>query len=165
MTDQPYRNDIRIAFGVVPLLLAIETWRRWGDLLSPAALDDVIIGGFMLFAATRLARRDPGAPLLWVFGCGGAWFMMVLSTYGSLFAFREQDPSGMPILVVLAFKIGLLALVSIASVRAIRIARERPFPVYPPGEIPVKLRVSHQNRSKYERSSGDPSGGSTSTPS
>lgn len=131
----PYHYDIRIAFVVVPLLLAIETWRRWGNLLSPAALDDAIIGAFLLFTATRLQRRDPNAPSLWIFGCGGASFMMVLSTYGSFFALREQDPSGMPILVVLAFKIGLLVLVSIASVRAIRFVRDRPFSPHPPGQV------------------------------
>ncbi len=165
MTEQPYRNDIRTAFVVIPMLLTIEAWRRQEDLLSPAALDDALVGGFLLCVAYRLVRRHPTAPLLWVFGCGGAWFLMVLSTYGSLVAFREPDPSGMPIAVVLSFKAALLALVSVASVRALRLARTSPFSGYPPGRIRVKLRVSHQNESNVSGSSGNPGGGSTSPPS
>ncbi len=36
MRDQPYRYEIVGTFIFAPLVLALETWRRWGELLSPS---------------------------------------------------------------------------------------------------------------------------------
>ncbi len=123
MRDQPYRYEIVGTFVFAPLVLALETWRRWGELLSPVALDDWVIFVSAMIVAVKLARRDPFAPTLWVFVCGGAWFLFLLSTWDSIYHFDEPDPSGVPIAGVIAFKAVGFALISVASWRALRRVR------------------------------------------
>lgn len=105
------------------VVLPIEAWRRWGELLSPAALDDPLVFVPAMVIAWQLARRRPAAPVLWVFICGAASFMFLLSVWGSLYAFETGDPSGVPVPLVLAFKLAGLGLAVLASVRATRRAR------------------------------------------
>jgi len=105
---------------LAPLVLALETWRRWGELLSPAALDDWVILVGAMIVANKLARREPFAPILWVFVCGGAWFLFLLSTWGSIYFFKEPDPSGVPVAGVIAFKAVGFTLISVASWRGVR---------------------------------------------
>jgi hypothetical protein len=97
-----------------PLVIAIETWRRWhqfGEIrMWPAIFDDYLVGGFLLYAA-RVARptnqsrgRRNRAP---------AWGVATGMMYGSFFAqlerLAERDPSGLPAWpVVIAKGIGLL---------------------------------------------------------
>ena len=116
----PYFPEIVGTFLFAPLVLGLETWRRWGDWLNPAALDDWIIFGAAILVAGKLVNRnDRLAPVLWVFVCGGAWFLFVLSLWGSIYSFKEGDPSGFPVSVVIIFKACGLALISAASWRAI----------------------------------------------
>lgn len=123
MKANPYRPEIIGTFVLSAFVLPVETWRRWGELLSPAALDDALMFGSAMVVATQLARRHPAAPLRWVFVCGGAWFLMCLSTWGSVYGFEDGDPSGVTVPVVLAFKLVGLALVSLAAWRSIRLVR------------------------------------------
>ena len=65
MNHNPYKKEI-IAIVILGILLIIlETWRRWGNLLSYAYLDDVIlvslalIFGFFRSEASRLFVSDP----------------------------------------------------------------------------------------------------------
>lgn len=123
MHGNPYRPEIIGAFLMSAIVLPIETWRRWGELFSPWSLDDWLIFGSAMVVATQLARRRPTAPLWWVFVCGGAWFMFCLSTWGSIYAYDEADPSGAPVHLVVLFKATGLAIVSCATWRALRRAR------------------------------------------
>ena len=120
MKHHPYRYEIVGTFLFGPLVLALETWRRWGELLSPVALDDWVIFLSAMFVAGMLFRRDTAAPTLWVFVCGGAWFLFLLSTWASIYSFDEADPSGVPVPGVIAFKLFGLTLISLASLRALR---------------------------------------------
>lgn len=115
----PYRAEIAGTVAFAPLVLGIEAWRRRGDLLAPEALDDAVVFGAALFVARGLARRDPAAPARWVFVCGGAWFLFLLSLWGSIHAFDRPDPSGVPIAGVLAFKLIGFLLISWAARRAV----------------------------------------------
>ncbi len=120
MNRNPYRPEIVGTFCIAPVVLGIETWRRWGELASPAALDDWLVFLAAMGVATQLARRRTSAPFLWVFVCGGAWFLFCLSLWGSIYSWDGGDPSGAPMPVVLAFKGVGVTLTSWASVRAIR---------------------------------------------
>jgi hypothetical protein len=111
----PYRPEIMGAFLLSAVVLPIEAWRRWGELLSPVALDDGLIFVGAMVVATQLARRSPAAPTWWLFVCGGAWFMFCLSVWDSAYHFGNGDPSGLPVQVVFAFKLVVFALISLAS--------------------------------------------------
>ena len=119
LRPNPYEPEIVGTFVLAPVVLGIETWRRWGELFSPWALDDFSIFAAAIYVALRLRRRDPKAPRLWVFVCGGAWFLMTLSLWGSIYAYDQADPSGAPVGLVIAFKAFGFALVSTAAWRAL----------------------------------------------
>ena len=123
MKDNPYRAEIVGTFLMSALVLPLETWRRWGTLASPAALDDALVFGAAMAVAWGLARKAPAAPAWWVFVCGGGWMMFALSVWGSLYSFEAGDPSGAPVPLVVAFKLAGLALISAASLRALRRVR------------------------------------------
>ncbi|MCP3916176.1 MAG: hypothetical protein GY711_11525 [bacterium] len=123
MKDNPYRAEIIGAFLLSAIVLPIETWRRWGQLLSPAALDDGLIFVSAMVVAAQLARRSPAAPVWWLFVCGGAWFIICLSVWGSIYQFDDGDPSGVSVPAVIAFKLVVVTLISLASWRAIRRVR------------------------------------------
>jgi len=123
LRDNPYRYEIVGTAILAPLILAIETWRRWGELLAPYSIDDWLIFGSALIVAFKLARGDPSAPRLWIFVCGGAWFMMALSLWGAIYGRAAGDPSGFPMSVVIAFKAIAFGLISVAAWRAVRPAR------------------------------------------
>ncbi len=105
----PYRPEIAGTLVFAPLVLALETWRRWGELFSPNALDDWLIFVSALIVVRKLARRD-----------AGAWFMFCLSLWSSVYSYANGDPSGLPVPAVIAFKAVGFALISLASVRALR---------------------------------------------
>lgn len=124
MNGNPYRYEIVATAVLVPGLLALETWRRWGELLSPRALDDWLIGLSALIVVVGLARRAPAARRWWLFVCGGAWFLFGLSLWGSIHGYAEGDPSAFPMPAVIAFKASGFALISVASWRALRLLQE-----------------------------------------
>ena len=120
MKTNPYYYEIVGTLVFAPIVLALETWRRWGHVLSPAALDDWFVFVGALIVVRKLARRDIHAPALWLFVCGGAWFMFCLSLWSSIYNFAEGDPSGLPVPAVIAFKAVGVTLISLASRRALR---------------------------------------------
>ena len=97
-----------------PLIIAIETWRRWqqfGDVrIWPAIVDDYLAGAFLFFAA-RIAQREPdaGGRVYLAGAWGAATGMMYGSFFSQLHRSAEADPSGLPVVAVLVVKgIGLL---------------------------------------------------------
>ncbi len=120
MKTNPYQFEIAGTLAFAPLVLALETWRRWDELLSPAALDDGLIFVGALIVVRKLVRRDTDAPAWWAFVCGGAWFIFCLSLWGSIYWYERGDPSGLPVMAVIAFKALGVTLISLASWRALR---------------------------------------------
>ena len=101
---------------------SIETIRRWHELRTltvwwPAYLDDVLLGGFLLYGSWRAGSGRPhGRAVLtaaWGFTCGIAYS----SVFGQLATLSQPDPSGLAPSVVVAFKalglaLGITGLVS-----------------------------------------------------
>ena len=94
---------------------SIETVRRWHELRTltvwwPAYLDDVLLGGFLLYGAWRAGTGRPhGRAVLtaaWGFMCGIAYG----SVFGQLATLGQPDPSGFSPPLVVAFKALGLAL-------------------------------------------------------
>ncbi|HYV68300.1 MAG TPA: hypothetical protein VE964_18830 [Myxococcales bacterium] len=99
------RRAALVAGVALPLL---ETWRRWaewGQLSKlPSILDDFVAGGFLIAGAV-LCRRDPTTGRPWLAAAWGvATGMMYYSFFGQLVALGQPDPSGVPSIVVVAFK-------------------------------------------------------------
>ena len=122
LRDNPYRYEIVVTAILAPSILALETWRRWSELLSPRSLDDWLIFVSALIVARKLARGDAAAPRLWIFVCGGAWFIVSLSLWGSVYGRSVDDPSGFPMWAVITFKAVGFGLISVAAWRALWLA-------------------------------------------
>ena len=118
--SNPYRYEIVATAILVPLILALETWRRWAEILSPRSVDDWLIGLCALIVAGKLARGDAAAPRLWIFVCGGAWFIVSLSLWESIYSRSAGDPSGFSMWIVILFKTTMFGVISAATWRALR---------------------------------------------
>lgn len=115
-----FSRRLAVLLGIVTP--SIETVRRWSELRTltvwwPTFVDDVLLGGFLLYGAW-LTGRDVvvGRPVLaaaWGFTSGLAYY----SFFGQLSALDTPDPSGVsPVLVVTIKGLGFaLALAGLAS--------------------------------------------------
>jgi hypothetical protein len=114
-----FSRGLAVFVGV--LTLVAEVARRRQQLLDPTAvplwIDDVLLGGFLLYGAWRVAGDQPaGRPVLaaaWGFMCGMAYY----SFFGQLQRLAEPDPSGLAPVWVIAVKgvglaLGILGLVT-----------------------------------------------------
>ena len=114
----------RLAVFVGVITLVAEVARRRQQLLDPAAvplwIDDVLLGGFLLYGAWRVGADLPaGRPVLaaaWGFMCGMAYY----SFFGQLQRLAEPDPSGLAPVWVIAVKgvglaLGIIGLVTALS--------------------------------------------------
>jgi hypothetical protein len=114
-----FSRALAVFVGVITLLAEIARRRR--QLLDPAALplwiDDVLLAGFLLYGAWRVAAdQQAGRPVLaaaWGFMCGLTYY----SFFGQLQRLAEPDPSGLAPVWVVAVKgvglaLGLLGLVT-----------------------------------------------------
>ena len=103
------------------ITLVAEVARRRQQLLDPAAvplwIDDVLLGGFLLYGAWRVtAGQAAGRPVLaaaWGFMCGMAYY----SFFGQLQRLAEPGPSDLAPLWVIAVKgvglaLGIIGLVT-----------------------------------------------------
>jgi hypothetical protein len=125
-----FSRALALFVGIVTPLA--EVARRRQQLLDPAALpvwiDDMLLGGFLLYGAWRVAA-DPhaGRPVLaaaWGFMCGMAYY----SFFGQLQRLAEPDPSGLaPVWVIAVKGVGLL-LGIVGLVAALRAPDARPTP-------------------------------------
>jgi hypothetical protein len=111
-----FSRRLAIVFGV--LLPVVETIRRWhqlGDVaMWPAWLDDLILGGALLFGAWYTTKSvASGRPYLiaaWGLTCGMAYG----SFFGQLMRLDEPDPSSVPTEWVVGIK-GIGFLLAIAA--------------------------------------------------
>ena len=106
-----FSRALALFIGIITPLA--EVARRRHQMLDPAAIpswiDDMLLGGFLLYGAWRVAS-DPrtGRPVLaaaWGFMCGLAYY----SFFGQLQRLAEPDPSGIaPVWVVAVKGVGLV---------------------------------------------------------
>jgi len=127
MNNNPYKKEI---IGIVILgilLLILETWRRWGNLLSYAYFDDVILVSLAFFAAFYLYKKTYFGQLFWLFTCGYGLCLITGSFFGSWKRFNELDASGFPSSQVLIIKAGMFALILFLGIRAFRLTMQHRF--------------------------------------
>ena len=117
-----FSRALAVFVGVITLIAEIA--RRRHQLLDPAALplwiDDVLLAGFLLYGAWRVAAdQQTGRPVLaaaWGFMCGLTYY----SFFGQLQRLAEPDPSGLAPVWVVAVKGVGLALGIIGLVTALK---------------------------------------------
>ena len=124
MTDAglAFSRALAIAVGVITLLS--EVVRRRGQLLDPATVplwfDDMVLGGFLLYAAWRTgSHRSTRRPLLaaaWGFMCGMAFY----SFFGHLQMLTQPDAPGLAPMWVVGVKAVALLVGIIGVVTAMR---------------------------------------------
>ena len=118
-----FSRRLALVVGVfTPLAETIRRWRQLGEpSMWPVWFDDLLLGGFLLYAAWRVGR-DPrsGRPYL-----AGAWGVTAGMAYGSFFGqlmrLNEPDPAGIGTVWVVSIKgIGLLLAITalVLTVRA-----------------------------------------------
>src|SRR5262245_44889362 len=103
-------RQLALLIGIVTP--AIETWRRWHELVTftvwwPAFLDDVLLGAFLVSGAWVAGQSSSGRRTLaaaWGFMCGIAYSSLTFQ----LANLDAPDPSGFsPALVVAIKALGL----------------------------------------------------------
>ncbi len=106
-----FSRALAMVVGIVTPLA--EVARRRSQMLDPAAvplwIDDMLLGGFLLYGAWRVASdRRTGRAILaaaWGFMCGLAYY----SFFGQLQRLAEPDPSGLaPVWVIAVKGVGLV---------------------------------------------------------
>jgi hypothetical protein len=117
-----FSRRLALFIGIITPLA--EVARRRHQLLDPAFfpswIDDMLLGGFLLYGAWRVAADEQtGRPVLaaaWGFMCGLAYY----SFFGQLQLLAEPDPSGLAPMWVIAVKGVGLALGIVGMVTALR---------------------------------------------
>lgn len=117
----PYRKEILGIIILGFLLLTIETWRRWDNLLSYAYWDDIILITLAFVAAFFLYKKTFLGQLFWLFTCGYALNMITESCMSTWYRIEEIDASGFSNHQVLWVKIGMYVLVVCLCVRAFKL--------------------------------------------
>jgi hypothetical protein len=114
----------RLAVLIGTAAPSVETIRRWHELRTmtvwwPSYLDDILLGGFLLYGAWYAGSgRSGGRAVLasaWGFMCGLAYS----SVFSQLATLGQPDPSGLPPGAVAAFKALGLALGVVGLVGAL----------------------------------------------
>ena len=122
--SNPYKKEIIGIASLGPALLILETWRRWGNLLSYDYLDDVWLVGLSFIAAYYLKKKTYIGQLLWLFTCGCALSMITGSFFSQFKKIDEIDASGFDSTQVIAVKAVMYILVILMSIRAFRLLLE-----------------------------------------
>ncbi|HEX8177942.1 MAG TPA: hypothetical protein VF525_00220 [Pyrinomonadaceae bacterium] len=105
-----FSRRLAIILGILtPLAETLRRWQQLNDLRNwPAWLDDLLLGGFLLYGAWRVGRDAPGGQRFLTAAWGVAFGMAYLSFFGQ-FEHLHDDPSHLPGLWVAAIKgIGLV---------------------------------------------------------
>jgi len=127
MKNNPYKQEIISIVILGVLLLILETWRRWGNLLSYAYLDDVILVILAFIAAFYLYKKTFFGQLFWLFTCGYGLCMITGSFMHSWGKINEIDASGFPVSQVLLIKAGMYVLIVFLGIRAFRFLMKHRF--------------------------------------
>jgi len=129
MNHNSYKKEI-IAIVILGILLIIlETWRRWDNLLSYAYLDDVILVSLAFIAAFYLYKKTFFGQLFWLFTCGYGLCLIIGSFIHSWRRINDIDASGFPTSQVLVIKAGMFILIVFLGIRAFRLLMQNRFEV------------------------------------
>lgn len=127
MNNNPYHKEIIGTIILGPLLLILETWRRWGELLSYLYLDDVWLVVLAFVAIFYLKKKRYIGQLLWLFTCGCAFCMITGSFFFAVSKIGGLDASGFNTSQVVLVKGFMYVLVIVVSIRGFRLLLKHRF--------------------------------------
>lgn len=100
----PYQKEIIATYILAPILMLIETWRRWDNLFSMSYFDDVILVVLAGIAVYYLRQQKFIGQLLWLFAAGAYFMMINISFFWAVEEMHLPDASGISMVKVLAVK-------------------------------------------------------------
>lgn len=106
----PYQKEIVVTYILAPILMLIETWRRWDNLFSMSYFDDVILVVLAGIAVYYLRQQKFIGQLLWLFAAGAFFMMINISFFWAVEEMHLPDASGISMAKVVAVK-GLMYLI------------------------------------------------------
>lgn len=121
MTANPYQKEIIATYILAPILMAIETWRRWDNLWSMSYFDDVILVVLAGIAVFFLSKKQFLGQLLWLFAAGAYFMMINISFFWAIEEMNLPDASGLAMTKVIAVKGLMYLIVLLMSYRAFRL--------------------------------------------
>lgn len=121
MKTNPYQKEIIATIILGPLLMIVETWRRWDNLLSMNYFDDVLLVVLASIAAYFLYHKQFIGQLLWLFAAGAFFMMINLSFFGAIEKMHLPDASGIAMSKVILIKAGMYAIILLMGWRAFRL--------------------------------------------
>ncbi len=121
MPVNPYQKEIIATYILAPILMLIETWRRWDNLWSMSYFDDVILVILAGIAVSYLRKQQFIGQLLWLFAAGAFFMMINVSFFGSIERINLPDASGLATTIVIAVKALMYLIILLMSYRAFRL--------------------------------------------
>ncbi len=127
MKNNPHKIEILCSLVLGPILIAIESWRRWGDLLTYAYFDDVLFVILAFIPVKFLNAQKHLGQLLWLITSGFAFCLIYFSFFGALSQLDQADPSRLNMSVVILVKSVFYIIVLMMCFRAIKLAVKHRF--------------------------------------
>jgi len=121
MPENPYQKEIIATYILAPILMIIETWRRWDNLWSMNYFDDVILVILAGIAIYYLRKQQFIGQLLWLFAAGAFFMMINISFFWAIEEMNLPDASGLAKPKVIAVKALMYLIVLLMSYRAFRL--------------------------------------------
>lgn len=121
MTANPYQKEIIATYILAPILMAIETWRRWDNLWSMSYFDDVILVVLAGIAVFFLRKKQFLGQLLWLFAAGAHFMMINISFFWAIEEMNLPDASGLAMTKVITVKGLMYLIILLMSYRAFRL--------------------------------------------
>jgi len=121
MTANPYQKEIIATYILAPILMAIETWRRWDNLWSMSYFDDVILVVLAGIAVYFLRKQQFIGQLLWLFAAGACFMMINISFFWAIEEMNLPDASGLAMSKVIAVKALMYLIILLMTWRAFRL--------------------------------------------
>ena len=118
MTANPYQKEIIATYVLAPLLMLIETWRRWDNLWSMSYFDDVILVLLAGIAVYYLRQQKFIGQLLWLFAAGAHFMMINISFFWAVEEIHLSDASGLSMTKVITVKFLMYLIVLLMCWRA-----------------------------------------------
>ena len=117
----PYQKEIIATYILAPILMLIETWRRWDNLFSMSYFDDVILVILAGIAVYYLRQQKFIGQLLWLFAAGAFFMLINISFFWAVEEMHLPDASGIAMVNVLAVKVLMYLIVLLMCWRAFQL--------------------------------------------